>query len=287
MTPATAGSELRIRRLALTDLEGAVALSAEAGWNQTAQDWRLLITGGRALGVEAADERLIASALACLYGGGIAWIAMVLVTPAWRRRGIATELMRRVVADCRGGCLITGLDATPAGREVYGPLGFRDIYRFSRFEAENINVSARCDGMRRVEAADIGRIVAYDEQISGMGRAALIESLWRRRPEQALLAERNGVITGIALARDGRRAGQLGPLLADNEATALALARVALANVEGPVFMDVLDDKAALIALLRAAGFRRQRGYMRMLLDRDAPLDDRARVWAVAGPEFG
>lgn len=278
---------LRVRPLGLDDLLGALALSAEAGWNQTAEDWRLLIAGGRSLGVEAPDGRLIASALAYVYDERIAWIAMVLVTPAWRRRGIATELMRRVVADCREAGFVTGLDATPAGREVYLPLGFRDIYAFSRLEAAVVDAPRLPKGIRRLEAGDVARVIAYDRTVSGMARGPLIESLRRRRPRHAFLAERGGAVAGIALAREGRRAHQLGPLLADDEATALALARAALADVDGPVFIDLLDDKRGLRELLEVAGFRPQRGYIRMLLDRDEALDDRDRVWAVAGPEFG
>lgn len=288
MTPVTASFDaLRFRPLDPGDIEGAVALSAEAGWNQTADDWRLMIAGGRTLGIEATDGRLVASALAYVYEDRVAWIAMVLVTADWQRRGIATELMRRVVADCRAQGLVTGLDATPAGREVYRPLGFRDVYRFSRLEVTAIEATTNPAGVRRIEPKDLGRVVAYDRAVSGMARGPLIESLWRRRPDLACVAERNGAIAGIALARDGRRAQQLGPLLADDEATALGLTQAALGAANAPVFVDVLDDKVGLRHVLEAAGFRRQRGYTRMLLERTAPLDDRARVYAVAGPEFG
>jgi len=288
MTPVTGSFEsLRFRPLGPGDIEGAAALSAEAGWNQTADDWRLLIAGGRSLGVEAPDGRLVATALAYVYDRSIAWTAMVLVTAEWRRRGVATELMRRVVADCQARGLLSGLDATPAGREVYLPLGFRDVYRFSRLEARRIDMPARSAGIRRVETGDIERIVAYDQGVSGMARGPLIESLCRRRPDQAWLAERDGEVSGLALARDGRRADQLGPLLADDAATARGLVQAALAGLEQPVFIDLLDDKTELRELLQNAGFRHQRCYIRMLLGREAPLDDHARVYAVAGPEFG
>jgi GNAT superfamily N-acetyltransferase len=288
MTPATAAFEgLRFRPLADADVEAAAALSAEAGWNQTADDWRLMLPGGRTIGVEAPDGRLVATALANVYEDRVAWIAMVLVTKAWQRRGLATELMRRTVAACREVGLVTGLDATPAGREVYRPLGFRDVYRFTRLEATAPRAEAPAGGVRRMESGDLDRAVAYDRAGSGMARPALIESLRRRRPRHAWLAERGGRLTGIALARDGRRAQQIGPVLADDAETVAALARAALAGIDGAAFIDVLDDKAAFRADLEAAGFAAQRGYIRMLLEREAPLDDTARVYAVAGPEFG
>ena len=275
-----------IRPLGEADLAGAAALSAEAGWNQTAEDWQLLIAGGLSFGLEAPDGRLVASALAYVYEARVAWIAMVLVTKAWQRRGLASELMRRAVARCRAEGFVTGLDATPAGREVYLPLGFRDVYRFTRLEAAATRDQAPA-GVRRVTAADLDAVVAYDRAVSGLDRRSLIESLIRRRPRHAWLAEQAGAVRGIALAREGRRAQQIGPLLADDDATAAALARAARADLEGAAFVDVLDDKPCFRAAFERAGFAEQRGYIRMLLERETPLDDHGRVYAVAGPEFG
>ncbi len=279
--------DLRYRALVAGDLEGAVALSAEAGWNQTADDWRLLIQDGVTFGVESPDGRLVATALAYRYEARVAWIAMVLVTADWQRHGIATELMRRTVAACRQQGYVTGLDATPAGREVYLPLGFRDVYPFTRLEAESVVVSQTESPARSIEPGDIDAVVAFDRGISGMDRRPLLESLLRRRPERAFLAERDGRIAGMVLGRDGRRAEQLGPLLAEDPATAQALAVAALRGLDGPVFTDIPDDKAALRGFLEGAGFRPQRGYIRMLLDREQALDEVSRVFAVAGPEFG
>lgn len=88
-----------LREVALSPahLSAALALSAEAGWNQTGDDWRLMIRHGRAIGLEAPGGRLVASALALPYGGRFAWISMVLVTADWRRKGLASRLMRSCI----------------------------------------------------------------------------------------------------------------------------------------------------------------------------------------------
>ncbi len=279
--------DLRFRALEAGDLEAAVALSAEAGWNQTRDDWRLLIQDGVTFGVEAPDGRLVATALAYLYERRVAWIAMVLVTAEWQRQGIATELMRLAVAACRQQGYIAGLDATPAGREVYLPLGFRDVYSFTRLEATTVVVSDTESTCRPIAASDLDAVVAFDRRVSGMDRRPLLESLFRRRPERAFLTEKDGRISGIVLGRDGRRAEQMGPLLAEDAASARDLAMAALRGVEGPIFTDILDDKGALSAFLATAGFQPQRGYIRMLLDRGEPLGEVGEIFAVAGPEFG
>ena len=87
-------SGLEFRPLGPQDVEAALALSAEAGWNQSAEDWRLLINGSLSLGVVTRDGRLVASALGYLHGNRVAWIAMVLVSARFQRRGLATEYER-------------------------------------------------------------------------------------------------------------------------------------------------------------------------------------------------
>src|SRR5262245_7374377 len=78
------------------DLDAAMALSAEAGWNQIAADWQIFLDLGSAVGIIGADGRLIATAATLPHGGRFAWISMVLVTATQRRQGIA----RRLLQDC-------------------------------------------------------------------------------------------------------------------------------------------------------------------------------------------
>src|SRR5271154_4625813 len=119
------------RRLELPDLPAALRLSMQAGWNQIEADWRVMLSGGGAIGLAAPE--LIATALTVPLGERLAWISMVLVDQAWRRRGLGTRLLRRCIAALSGHGVIAGLDATPAGRLVYAPLGFQPLYGISRF----------------------------------------------------------------------------------------------------------------------------------------------------------
>ena len=69
-----------IERLLPDDAEGLCPLSIEAGWNQVAADWRLMLTLGQGFGVRGEDGEWIASALSLPLGPNIAWLSMVLVT---------------------------------------------------------------------------------------------------------------------------------------------------------------------------------------------------------------
>ena len=274
----------------LTDaaLAGAVALSTEAGWNQTADDWRLMLGFGQGIGVAAPDGRLVATALTLPFGGRFAWIAMVLVTADWRRRGLATDLLRRCMAQAGDAGLIAGLDATEAGREVYRPLGFNDIYSLSRWRAERPQARPSNDAdVRPMTPADLDAVAALDRAAFGADRRHLLAAFLKRANGRAFVASRDGGIAGYVLTRDGRVADYLGPLVAENAAVAGTLLQQVLATTLRPALIDLADHHDGLRKLLEAAGFARERGYTRMLLGRTDPLDDPAQIFTIAGPEFG
>ncbi|HMH72635.1 MAG TPA: GNAT family N-acetyltransferase, partial [Bradyrhizobium sp.] len=102
------------------DARAGLELSAEAHWNQNEGDWRFFLSQGTVFGMRDGDGHLIATAALLPYTSGNAWISMVLVTPKWRRRGIATRLIDACLAAATQRGLTTWLDATPAGASVYG-----------------------------------------------------------------------------------------------------------------------------------------------------------------------
>lgn len=265
------------------DVDDAVCLNTEAGWNQTATDWQFMLDHGEGTGVRG--DALIATSMLLPQGDRFAWIAMILVTSAWQRRGLAGGLMRRCIDRAQEMDLIAGLDATEAGRKIYLPLGFRDIYPLSRWQMD-APVGHMHDGVRLMEQDDLDAVVAFDRAVAGVDRRALLTHLRRRCPERAFVLEDNGELIGLVLARDGRLATQIGPLTARSQEEALALLDSVLSQ-GGPAFLDAGDHQTDLAVWLGKTGFSRQRSYMRMLLEKDDPIDDPAHVFLIAGPELG
>jgi hypothetical protein len=197
--------------------------------------------------------------------------------------------MRRCIARAEALNLVPGLDATEAGHKVYLPLGFQDIYSLTRWQADSVEVTgANLDpGVRPLLAKDLGAVAAWDADIFGVPRRALLAHLHRRCPQRAFLLESNGDVQGFVLARDGRLATQIGPLSAGTSDRALALLHAALAGQTGAVFLDAADHHGDMARWLAEAGFAKQRGYVRMLLGSRMPIDDPERVFLIAGPELG
>jgi len=281
-----------IAPLRADELAQAEALVAEAGWNQTATDWRAFLDLGTVYGVRTPQGGVVATAATLPYGGRFAWISMVLVTKEFQRRGLATQLLNRCVTDLVARKLVPILDATPAGREVYRKLGFKDSWAFQRYACARIRPAkhvALPDDVtaRPIADDDWTRLCAYDAKVFGADRSALLARLRGRVPAVDCVAMRNGMIAGFALGRDGRVATQIGPIVADDEGCARVILVRALDALPGPVFIDVPDGKFGFLADLTTRGFDSQRPLTRMLFRVDGAFDDLQRTFAVVGPEFG
>jgi len=297
MAPSEA---LALERLGPADVDAALRLSDAARWNQTADDWAHFIAHGDAFAIRDDADGLVATAAALPYGAAVGWIAMVLVDERHRHRGHATRLLAACVDALRSAGRVAVLDATPDGAAVYRQHGFGSGFAFERWQRDgastaepraDVHPAARSsiDG-RDAEAGEVrdarGRtaLIAIDRSIWALDRSALLAAFLARPTTRAWLT---ADATGFAVLRAGRRAAQLGPIVATGERDALALLDCALATAPGAVFVDAPTRSPAFQAALAERGFVRQRPFVRMALGDVAALHASERVFAVAGPEFG
>jgi GNAT superfamily N-acetyltransferase len=272
-------------RLGPGDVAGGLALSDAAGWNQNADDWSFFIAAGAAFGVRDDRGALIATAAALPYDADTGWISMVLVAAAHRHRGIASQLVDGCVAFLRERGRTPVLDATPAGAAVYTKIGFAGGFAFERWQGQG--TAPPRESSRAVLAAGPARVetvIDLDRRAGGVDRASLLRAFLDRQGTSAWLAARGD---GFALRRAGRRAVQVGPIVAAGHAAALDLLASALAGVVGRIFIDVPVHCTALASELARRGFTRQRSFVRMALGNAHAAAARERVFALAGPEFG
>jgi GNAT superfamily N-acetyltransferase len=269
-------------------MDDAQALVAEAGWNQTPADWRIFLELGQALSARARDGTLVGTAATLSYAGGFGWISMVLVAKAWRRQGIGTLLLNRCVETLRELRSIPMLDATPAGREVYQRLGFRDVWPITRWRrATAVDFGRDATTVRSLEDRDWSKVVSLDTASFGSSRDKLLERLRNRSQGFACAAETNGQVRGFLLGRNGRVATHFGPVVAEDEQTAAALIDFAGRRVSSPLMLDVPDQHGEFAQWLENHGFERERALMRMILGAEHSFGDPRQMFAIAGPELG
>lgn len=277
---------MKIRPMHFTDIEQAMLLVKEAHWNQTPEDWTLLLNL-KGTHLVATDDGTIAGSIAGLDYGAFVWVAMVLVLPPYRRRGIATALMEQILEEYPD--RLIRLDATAGGARVYEQLGFKPVDQLTRWHHPGRSVNhlqMREDravmpiGMHRKE------ILRQDQEIFGADRSAVLSWLLDKYPGQCRQMTDGGT-TAYLLGRPGTQAWQIGPLIADYPEQAATLLHAMLtAFSEKSFYLDTFD-LPGWPEQLAHAGFQRQRDFIRMQWRSEAPVGVRTRQFAIAGPELG
>lgn len=290
---ATAG-DFRLRAMHPADIPFANELRRLARWNQTEADWRGYLDYEPA-GCFVAEMRgaPVGTATTIRYDTEVGWIGMVVVHPAARGLGVGKRLLHHAIAYLKScGVQCVKLDATPMGKKIYVPLGFRDEYEVTRYEGI-APVVARA-GEPASEARPFSEfsaesIAAFDAAAFGAGRPAVLVALSRRNPDYCFAAGEAGDVRGYLVAREGSEAVQVGPWVARDPATARGLWHALARRIAGRrVFVDVPGPNTAGCALVEASGFTVQRGFTRMYLGQEnlRPGDPR-QIFGTGGAEKG
>lgn len=289
--PTPGHLNVNFRPLTPADQAQGLELSSEAGWNQNAADWELLMRVCRGWGAVRADGRLIGTTMAWQPTATQAWVNMVLVAARSRGQGVARRLMDECMADPALAGTATLLDATDMGAHLYVKLGFagdREIIRLLRPAADAGPVPVeKSPHLRPVTADDMEAIIGFDAEVSGVPRAEVLRNFHSRLPHGAWMqTDDTGRPVGYVLGRDGRIGVQLGPVVANTAEIACRLLDRALASIAGPVLIDAPGEAAEWRARLRERGFVAQRRFVRMGLCGAAWPTDWSRYHAISGPDF-
>jgi GNAT superfamily N-acetyltransferase len=294
VSPRDAAEGIRFRDMTEADLAGGLSLSRASGWNQTLDDWRLLLELGQGLfRVGTRDDALVASGGAVRYGEALAWICMILVRPDERGRGLGTRVFADVVGRLRalreaGRLRTVGLDATPAGRALYLQHGFIDRSALVRLVREpDTPLVSGPRWSRPLEAHDVELVLERDRAVFGADRAAVLRALFSSAPDLAGVVRDGDRLEAYGLGRHGDHADHVGPIVADNPALALELVRAIAEQPRGrPLILDARGDPRWLEGL-RELGFRALRPLTRMYLGAPPAAGQPDLEPAILGPEFG
>lgn len=252
---------MEIVELEASRIDVAMGLVEAAGWNQVAADWLRLLKHPAGRGWLARyDGQDTGTVTTIEYGQQLAWIGMMLVDPKMRRRGVGKALMAVAIRHLRErGVKSIRLDATPAGRLLYEPLGFRLDCSFSRW-------------LRPATGP-----VSHDNETTLRSKTALNEAHWQLdrlafgadRSEwlETLRNESNCVVTdsGFGMLRPGRVADYLGPVVCE-PTQAESIITALIAGSSRDLLWDLPANNPLAVSLAEKHGFKPVRELHRMTL---------------------
>ena len=266
-----------MRRLRVEDIPAALQISAQAGWNQTEEDWRTLLelSPDGCLAMEV-DGHLAATTTLLCYGCRLAWIGMVLTKGEYQRRGLARTLLANALERAEMmGIETIKLDATEQGRPLYERFGFRverEIERWSRTGDNGAPLPA--------SLASAGKPWHdLDSAIFGADRSQLLDTLARRNPPVA-------ISNSYLFSRPGRVTSYLGPYISEDPGTARRMIEECIQSASCGWSWDLFPENRDAVEIARDFGFSAQRHLVRMARGRELRGKQNA-IYAIAGFELG
>ncbi len=267
-----------LRRLIVEDIPSALELSTQAGWNQTADDWRTLIdlAPESCLTIELNGELVATTTLLC-YGTRLAWLGMVLTKIKFRGRGLARHLLSEalILAD-QMNVETVKLDATDQGRPLYEKLGFRSEQPVKRWARPGAGSEVVFNTQLKSRSREQ---FSTDREAFGAERGPFLQKLAGRNPP--LLAGNS-----YLLARSGSQTAYLGPCVSSDAKAARSLIEHCVLTTTAALSWDLLKRNRAAEVIAEDLGFTPQRYLTRMVRGRDLHGREES-IYALGGFEFG
>jgi GNAT superfamily N-acetyltransferase len=266
-----------LRRLRSDDVPAAYRLSAEAGWNQTEDDWRLLLdlAPDGCLALEM-NGYLAATTTQICYGRKLSWIGMVLTSREYRRQGLARTLL--------GSCLdwadqkeieTIKLDATDQGQGLYETFGFQVEQEVQRWSRPGEHFAKLPTSKTSVEEPWRNS----DFKVFGADRSLLLQRL-------AQHCSPISASQSYLFFRPGRTTAYLGPCVGENRETARQLIEQCVQGSNCSWSWDLFPENKEAVVIAQDLGFSPQRHLVRMR--RGKQLREKTNsIFAIAGFEIG
>ena len=288
-------TELVIRNMVRSEVDGLVDWAAHEGWNPGLHDaelfWR---TDPDAFVAADLGGELVGAGAITAYGGGFGFMGFFIVRPEFRGRGLGNTLWHarreRLLGRLDLGASI-GMDGVFAMQDYYARGGFVFSHRDIRFRAEIPNgPPSSGDGVGKVVPlveVPLDELLAYDRTCFPAPRPVFLQG-WISQPDALALGYlRGGQLSGYGVVRRCGEGCKVGPLFADDTPAAMTLyAQLSRFAAGGPLFLDVPENNPAALDLVRQHPMTEVFGCARMYL---GPFPDLAheRVFGVTTFELG
>ena len=222
MKDRKASGTVQYRRMTADDLPAAHKLSLSALWPHRLEDWKFILELGEGIVAES-ESGIIGTVMYWLHGADYASLGMVVVSPDHRRKGIASELLSRILTEIGDRTIL--LYTTANGVQFFERFGFVQTgwvhqHQGSVFRAPIVPLGAG-ERIRPISSRDEPALAAISRRAVGMPRATILKHLMNVADIVAI--DRYGELIGFAALRKFGHGYVVGPVVAPDAERAKAL----------------------------------------------------------------
>jgi GNAT superfamily N-acetyltransferase len=281
----------RIRLVKDADIDSVYALCAKEQWNHSTKVIkRLLDLEPNGCFVAEVDGAFAGQVFSVSFGD-VGWIGLMIVDERYRRKGVATTLMKKAVAYLLdSGTRTIKLEAVPDIRGLYRKLGFVDELDSLRYVGTSSkNDRTIASNIEPLATEDIERVAEFDSKHFGANRLRLLEELNKDHLENCFFSHISSQVIGYIMAYEMDRGYRIGPWICDPEHPAVAreLFAKCLGTFEAgaPLYVGVPAVNAAAGSILSGMGFKLVDKSIRMYLGPKTATSQ--GIFSICGPENG
>lgn len=263
-------SDFRIRLMRPDEISTAVDWAAAEGWNPGLADASCFAVADPRGFLIGEFDGVPAATVSCVnYGANFSFLGFYLVRADLRGRGYGLRMWKQAIAHAGG--RVIGLDGVVAQQQNYRKSGFELAYANVRYGGAIVAPDRLPADVIELSKIPLAIVEACDATVFPAPRTAFLRA-WINSPGHAGCARvRDGRLAGFGVIRPCRQGYKIGPLVADNRATAEIVLSALVAKVGGGhIFLDVPGINRDAMALAEDLGL--------------APVFETARMYTGAIP---
>lgn len=281
--------DLSLEKLSTDDLDDLVALSERVQWDYSPDEVRNFLAVGMIYGHRCHDGHLVSCAGVFPYGSDLASIGIVIVSPEFQGQGLGKALVSHCLSQTKP--MPSTLISTVEGLRLYQSLGFETVAYLHKLSSDT-PVTIRCQKPRAADIhpmslVDLEDVAALDRKVIGADRSRFLFHRLEIAYSGTTLRDGNGTLQGFGLAIRRHHLLILGPIVALDDLSALAIVTQLTTGWTGAIRVDVPDCQKEFYSRLLRAGMREDDTPPIMLLNASQLPGQRQGLYAIAAQAFG
>ncbi len=278
--------KVTIEQMTRKEVDVAIEWAQKEGWNPGVHDAECFYQADQTgFYVAKLNGEIVGTISLVKYPGNFAFEGLYIVKPEYRGKGIGSQIEKYALKVCKNDNL--GLDGVVGMQKKYEQYGFEFAHNNIRYAGTaKAQTQKQC---KIVGIGDLKEVAAFDLECFSTNRVSFLEC-WLFQKDATSMLSRNqntGKINGYGVIRKCIQGHKIGPLFADDAATADKLYNSLTSMVPNEtVFLDVPQPNCVAVELAQKKQMKPVFSTVRMYTKAapDLPLN---RIFGITTFELG